>query len=180
VAAPETRTAASAASSPTRPTQPQTRSPNSSSTQPPRSPAPFRRPSPTHPATTLTHYAIIHKLEQLETEQFDSEGARGSGGWAPLAPATVAEKARRGLDPRILHATGRLRASLTARGGDAIRESHPDEMRFGTDVPYAAFHQRGTARMPRRRGIELPATDRHMIFVQTIHRFLVTGQTPSL
>jgi phage gpG-like protein len=124
--------------------------------------------------------AIIGRLERLEAEQFDSQGGRGSGGWAPLAPATVAEKARRGLDPRILHATGRLRASLTGRGGDAIRESHPDEMRFGTSVPYARFHQQGTSRMPRRREIELRELDRHMIFVQTVQRFLVTGETPSL
>jgi phage gpG-like protein len=125
--------------------------------------------------------AIIDRLLLLEREQFDSEGGRASGGWKPLAPSTVADKARRDLDPRILHATGRLRDSLTRRtGGDAVRESHPNEMRFGTDVPYARYHQQGTGRMPRRREIELTETDRHQMFVQVLQRFLVTGETPSI
>lgn len=123
--------------------------------------------------------SIIGQLERLEAAQFDSEGARASGGWAPLAPATVAEKARRGLDRRILHATGALRASLTRHSDDAIRESHPNEMRFGTTVPYAVFHQRGRG-VPQRRSVELTETDRHAIFVQTVQRFLVTGEAPSL
>lgn len=124
--------------------------------------------------------AIMHQLGVLEREQFDSQGARASGGWAPLAPSTVADKARRGLDPRILHATGKLRASLTEPAGpDAIRESLPNAMRYGTSVPYARFHQQGTGRTPQRREIELTATDRHRMFVQTMQRFLVTGEAPS-
>lgn len=119
---------------------------------------------------------IIIDLAHLEHEQFASEGALASAGWAPLAPATVARKAAAGLDPRILHATGKLAASLTEPlgGGDAIREVAPDEMRFGTTVPYARFHQLGTERMPQRRPIELRERDRRAL-VQTLQRFLVTG-----
>lgn len=84
-------------------------------------------------------FQSIHRsFSGIETAQFNSQG-RITGGWAPLAPATVENKARLGLDPRILHATHRLRESLT-------RPSHPehifridgDEVVMGTRVPYAA------------------------------------------
>jgi hypothetical protein len=37
----------------------------------------------------------------------------------------------------VLVDTGHLMASLTGRGGDAIREIHGYEIGFGTNVPYA-------------------------------------------
>jgi phage gpG-like protein len=103
-------------------------------------------------------------LQSVERSQFDSEGRTGSGGWAPLKPRTVASKTARGLDPRILRATNRLRKSLTNKtSGDSVFEYDADSMLFGTRVPYAAFHQRGTRRMPARKPVELSERNRRQV-----------------
>lgn len=121
---------------------------------------------------------MLTKLAGIEREQFASEGGRGSGGWAPLAASTLATKRANGLDEHILVATGRLRASLTgvAPGGDARREVHPTEMVFGTNVPYARYHQLGTIRIPRRRFLELTELDRREAFVKVLQRFYMTRE----
>lgn len=111
-------------------------------------------------------------LRKIEGKQFATQGKFASGGWTKLAPSTVAQKARRGLDPRILHATGRLSASLTGPGPGHIEIVTPQSMIFGTEVPYARFHQSGTHRMPRRRPIELREQDRRGM-VRTLQRHLL-------
>jgi phage gpG-like protein len=113
----------------------------------------------------------VYSLRGIERRQFQSQGAFASAGWAPLAPSTVRAKARRGLDPRILHATGRLAASLSG-GAGRVEIVSSSQLIFGTSVPYARFHQSGTARMPRRRPIELREQDRRAI-VRTLQRYLV-------
>lgn len=71
-----------------------------------------------------------------------ASGTDPSGtGWAPLAESTVRQ--RRGTVANPLIDTGRLRGSIFGRGERA-------GLRFGTNVPYAAPHQLGTRRMPRR------------------------------
>jgi phage gpG-like protein len=120
---------------------------------------------------------IILDLRQLEAEQFEQQGGRASGGWQKLADSTIARKAAKGReDPaRILVDSGALEKSLTeTHGDDAIRVSEHDEMRFGTSLPYAEYHQLGHG-VPRRRFLELTETDRHMTFVQRAQRYLVTG-----
>jgi phage gpG-like protein len=100
----------------------------------------------------------------VERSQFDSEGRTGSGGWAPLKPRTVASKAARGLDPRILRATERLRKSLTNKtSSDQQFEYDSDSMSFGTRVPYARYHQTGTRRMPARKPVELSERNRRKV-----------------
>lgn len=47
---------------------------------------------------------------------------QGEGDWPPLAPATVAAKARDGLDPRILHATGALELAMVSGRAYVTRE----------------------------------------------------------
>jgi phage gpG-like protein len=85
-----------------------------------------------------------------ERRRFDEQGP----GWAQLNEATRAFKAANGLDPRILRATGALFASLTRMAGGE-EASWPDTIRFGTDVPYARFHQHGTRNMPKREVVAL-------------------------
>ena len=115
---------------------------------------------------------IVSQVERIEEEQFSSQGAHGSGGWQPLSPAYAAWKARNFGGGGILVRTGRLRSSLTRRNPDSIREVRPLELRFGTRVPYAAFHQRGTRALPERKPIELSEGDRREI-VRTLQRYLV-------
>lgn len=119
---------------------------------------------------------IADDFLDVEEHQFSTEGGY-SGGWAGLAPSTVAYKARHNLDPRILHATLRLRRSLTeASGPDVIRDIRADEMTVGSKVGYGAFHQSGTYSMPRRRPVDLPDRTKDS-WVKILQRFLVEGET---
>ena len=106
---------------------------------------------------------ILNKfLQDLETQHevyFKSEiDPRGSK-WAPLAQSTIARKGHM----QILYETGRLRDSLQGRTGDSIREVSSGEgqesfLVFGTSVPYAIYHQDGTARMAQREHVGLNET----------------------
>ena len=118
---------------------------------------------------------IDEQIRGFERSQFGTQGASGSGGWAPLKPRTVAFKARNNLDPRILHATGRLRKSFT-------NKTDPDHvLRFGKDwffsgskTPYAGVHQnpKPSNPLPQRRPVELTETQRKAI-VRTVQAHLV-------
>lgn len=116
---------------------------------------------------------IAGNLRDWETRQFATEGAFASGGWDPLSPSTVTTKAREGLSPRILEATGALRESLTSRtDAGHVEIIGRQELVFGTQSPSARFHQRGTSRMPRRRPLEIRARDRADM-VKTLQRHMV-------
>lgn len=106
---------------------------------------------------------IGRDMRRYERELFDSKGASGGTPWEADKPATLAAKRRlrtvpgakrrRRLDPRVNHATRRLRKSLTAAGKanpDAIRRTTRDSITYGTSVPYAKFAQRGTKHAPAR------------------------------
>lgn len=123
--------------------------------------------------------SIVDDLKDTIDEQFESEGRSGSGGWAPIKPATIARKAALGRDTRILHETLRLRESLTdAANSDQIREIDHLGFTFGTTVPYAIFHQRGTEHMPARPPIDISEGDRQQ-FVKILQRYIVTGELVS-
>ena len=118
----------------------------------------------------------VHDLiRTVQQKQFSSQGSAYSGGWAPLAPSTRAYKAGANLDPRILHATLRLRKSLTTKGDrDHVFRSSADEMFVGSKVPYGVYHQYGTDRMPRRRPFQFDDKVRNDI-VKILQRHLVEG-----
>ncbi|MCA1782240.1 MAG: phage virion morphogenesis protein [Intrasporangiaceae bacterium] len=121
-------------------------------------------------------WTIADEFRSIEKRQFDSQGA-SSRGWRPLKPATVRAKARAGLDPRILHATLRLRRSLTQRGRDHIRRFSKDEMFVGSKVPYGVHHQFGApaANLPRRRPVDLSESDRKD-FVRRMQLWILKGE----
>lgn len=83
--------------------------------------------------------------------------------WPPLAPATVKAKGTRGAG--ILRLTDRLFNSVTERGGENItrmrRSGSGYKYEFGTNVPYAEFHQFGTNNMPARKVLQM--TDAQLI-----------------
>ena len=88
--------------------------------------------------------------------------------WAPLTPRYAAYKARRfGAGLRILERSGALRRSISTRlEGGALVAS--------TDVPYAAFHQYGTRRLPARPFLTLTETDKEEV-VQAVADSLGTA-----
>lgn len=116
---------------------------------------------------------VADSFLHAEERQFASQGGYASGGWKPLAPSTLIRKARAGLDSRILHATGDLRASLTRRGGDHIQIVTPSSLVFGSSVPYGKFHQLGQG-VPRRRPVELTEGDRRES-IRILQRAIVEG-----
>ena len=105
----------------------------------------------------------LHTLERSAARQFDSEGVYGSAGWTPLAPSTVAEKAAKGLDPRIMHRTYRLRDALAGKNADRIGRVNRQSLVYGSSVDYAGYHQAGTSNMPRRPLVKPTKGDRREI-----------------
>jgi len=53
-------------------------------------------------------------------------------------------------DSKPLIDTGALRSSVTSQASGTVREISSNRLRFGTAIPYAAFHQHGTGRIPAR------------------------------
>jgi len=125
---------------------------------------------------------IADYWRDLAREQFATEGASGSGGWPPLAPATVQRK-RGSADPRvrrnaetILVATGALREGLTDAGDEQhVERVTRDELEFGTLVDYVGYHQHGTSRAPQRRPVELTETERRET-MRRLQRWVLTGE----
>ena len=115
---------------------------------------------------------IADDFRSGERQQFSSGGGFGSGGWASLAPATLSLKARHGYPADILVRTGELRRSLTQKGGQHVEDIQPLQLRIGTDVDYAIYHQKGTSRHPTRPPIQLPEEQKTR-WHKAIHRYLV-------
>jgi phage gpG-like protein len=114
--------------------------------------------------------AALDLLEERAEAQFASKGGQ-TGGWAPLAESTL--RSKRGTD--ILVETGALRGSLVGRGQGAIRDVRPDGADFGTDIPYAMFHHRGTSRMPKRPLIGMDEVTKRAI-MRELQRALFAGE----
>lgn len=117
---------------------------------------------------------LADRFVEDEQRQFASEGAYGSGRWAPLSAPYAAWKARHFPGRGILVRTGALRDSLTGSGDGSIRAITQSTMAVGSAVDYGRFHQRGDG-VPRRRPVELPESERRA-WVKAIHRFIVTGE----
>jgi phage gpG-like protein len=130
--------------------------------------------SPAWPAVDAVFHEIVKR-------QFASEGAQGGEAWASLAPATQAERRRRGFGPGhpILQRSGDLLRSLTTLNSDAISVHAPLYYARGTGVEYFAFHQSRAPRkrLPRRAMIELRADDKSELFRPI--RLHLTGRDPS-
>lgn len=105
---------------------------------------------------------ITDELRLGEAEWFDSAGA---GTWPRLSDRTLESKQRQGLPREPLVATGALRRSLTVkRGQGGIRSVTKRQMRFGSRIYYAKFHERGTGVPARPILVPLtPKTRRRMV-----------------
>lgn len=75
--------------------------------------------------------------------------------WAPLAVSTIKRKARQGLNPNILQATGALLGSITFKELSM-------SLAVGTSIPYGKFHQSSLPRkskLPRRQFLRFQEQD---------------------
>lgn len=121
---------------------------------------------------------VMGILSRATRENFATRGAYGGSVWRELKPATRARKARLGLDPRILRATGRLYESLVSEThAEHIRAIGPHEMRWGSTVPYGVYHQSTAPRsvIPYRPPVKLPEVDKRAI-VRDLQRSIVGGE----
>jgi len=78
-------------------------------------------------------------LAPFVQRQFDSQGVEGGTKWADLAPSTIKG---RPAGPLLL-LTGRLLRSFTEPGGGHVEDVQPRKLVWGSQVPYAVFHQTG-------------------------------------
>jgi phage gpG-like protein len=111
---------------------------------------------------------------------FETSGSYLGESWAPLAPGTLARKARLGQGSRILVATDTMGESLT--GGRGKRGSATKTMaRSGTGVWYSIFAQAGTsgaghgASAPKRRVVGMTQRDATKS-IRIIEKFVMTGE----
>lgn len=122
---------------------------------------------------------IEEDIKEINRQQFFSEGARSSGGWAPLADSTIAYKRSHGYPLDILQRTGALfdaATGFTDPNQEVIKQD--DWMVFrvtGDPGEYGRYHQSGTSRMPRRRVVEFTEADK-IQFVKDIQRYIMTGE----
>ena len=117
--------------------------------------------------------SLATRFARIEARQFKSEGAYGSGGWPALSPRYAAWKAKHYPGKPILERTGELKDSLTRRPL-GIEVLTPSSMTVGSGIDYGRFHQAGGGRLPQRRPVELPESERRT-WVRLIQRFIVTG-----
>lgn len=126
-------------------------------------------------ATPAFAELLDHMKEQV-SEQFESEGGRGSGGWAELKPETIEFKARMGYPLEILHRTLALKYSLTAKGNPdgGVAAVTPNSLTYGTDIPYAIYHQKGAPRanLPVRKVIDFTEEDRQTM-MKTLQAYVI-------
>jgi phage gpG-like protein len=87
---------------------------------------------------------VIATFYEIETEQFQSEGAKGaSGKWSPLSPAYKVFKEREFPGKTILRRSDALYESMTGPDAlDSILRPEKDELVIGSGLPYALIHQK--------------------------------------
>lgn len=100
---------------------------------------------------------VQQEFYKIEREAFALQGASGkSGRWAALSPRYAVIKFKRWGSQPILTASGALRDSLTSEtASSAITRKEKDSLTLGSSIPYGAYHQSGTSKMPARPPISL-------------------------
>jgi phage gpG-like protein len=106
---------------------------------------------------------IVDDMMRVIGATFTGQGRRYGGSWHHLAKATIRDKARRGLDPRILIARGRLMNSMTKRRSrNQSLIVSGSEIQLDSKLPYARTHQYGDRDrgIPKREFIKFYPQDR--------------------
>lgn len=109
--------------------------------------------------------AAVPTVREAHRRVFESEGASGRGKWAPLAPATLRDRARLGFPPGPIHVrTGALKAHVLAAPARVTRSGTGVELRIRPDdnvagVPKYRALALGTSRIPARPMVALGPGD---------------------
>lgn len=116
---------------------------------------------------------VLDMLQGQAQRRFTTEGR--DAGWEPVAGTTVARDVRTNRDPRLMRTTGKLERALTAdraRGG--VRRRGKTQLRFGTSLPYAVFHQEGRG-VPKRILVEMDAMTQARA-ARMLERYMAHGE----
>jgi hypothetical protein len=128
----------------------------------------------------LMKEGIAPAMNRMQMLHWQTEGRRFDHPWAPLEPATIRKKRRKGtLDRGILHDTEHLfKAVFRARASDDRLKQIPGGFRLlaNTKIFYAIFHQVGTQFMAERQVIPNPLPQSFVKECRNIIRvYLLTG-----
>lgn len=100
------------------------------------------------------YFKQVQDAFNMEGQSRDSRGRFAGGRWEKLSPRYKAWKDRWYPGLPILTREGFLRDSLqwtgTHLGPGGVFEAYPTYVIYGTTIPYASAHQKGTARLPAR------------------------------
>jgi phage gpG-like protein len=126
--------------------------------------------------------SVADDMRRQAERAFGSRGLTSGTAWPPLQPDTIARKLRdkrpavKGHARKTLHATEKLRKSLTDdKHVDDVSYVDNDTLIFGTDVPYAPYHQTGTSTMKARPPVRMRANERSAA-VRKVSRYITTGR----
>jgi hypothetical protein len=120
--------------------------------------------------------SIADDMRGYEKRLFNTQGASSGTPWKPIKAETLARKAQEGLDPRVMHATHRLRDSLINRTDPEHFElATPDSLTFGTLVPYARYHQKAWAPRTRRKVMTFNVAQRRRI-LKRLETYIFAGR----
>lgn len=108
----------------------------------------------------------------VNRRQFNARGTVETGKWAPLSPLYGRWKARVRPGKPLLVFDGDLRQTMTVPG-KGIYIVRPTSMTVGTAVPYAKYHQKGTATMPARKLIGQPRKADTREFGKILQRHII-------
>lgn len=127
---------------------------------------------------------IAPEFVKMITRHFQTAGRAFGHPWAPLMPATIRKKRKKGtLSRGILRDTGNLFDRLVAmRQADNRLRPIPGGLLFqaNTSVKYAIFHQVGTQFMADRQVIPDPLPPSFISRIRAIiHDYILTGALPT-
>lgn len=118
------------------------------------------------------------ELEEAYRENFATQGATSGAPWMPLDNEYARWKLKNyGPLPTLIR-SGDLYRDVTFLG-DKPSDIGRTEARFGTDLPYAKFHQTGTSKMAQRKIIFTPAGFAYRLGT-LVRKYLVYGNETSV
>ena len=104
--------------------------------------------------------------------------AEGIPRWRKLSPYTIRDRIAKGFGPGpILQRTGKLKRSYTGESRYGVWKTNRNSLTYTNLVPYAAFHERGTTRIPARHIIKgvLAKKEVRRAIVNAAHKQILKG-----